>query len=40
MVNKIDKVALFGGTHGNEMTGIYLIKKYLQNPDLIERSTL
>ena len=40
MVNKIDKVALFGGTHGNEMTGIYLITKYLQNPDLIERSTL
>ncbi|MDJ0730561.1 MAG: aspartoacylase [Crocosphaera sp.] len=40
MVKKIKKVALFGGTHGNEMTGIYLVKKFLQNPFLLERSTL
>ncbi|MDJ0662632.1 MAG: aspartoacylase [Crocosphaera sp.] len=40
MVNKIEKVALFGGTHGNEMTGIYLIKKFLKHPHLLERSTL
>ncbi|MEA5508776.1 aspartoacylase [Crocosphaera sp. UHCC 0190] len=39
MIKKIKKVALFGGTHGNEMTGIYLIKKFLKNPHLIERST-
>ena len=40
MVKKIEKVALFGGTHGNEMTGIFLIKKFLENPYLIERPTL
>ncbi|MEA5535564.1 aspartoacylase [Crocosphaera sp. XPORK-15E] len=39
MSKKIKKVAIFGGTHGNEMTGIYLIKKFLKNPHLIERST-
>ncbi|MDJ0844759.1 aspartoacylase [Crocosphaera sp.] len=40
MVKKIEKIALFGGTHGNEMTGIYLIKKFLQHPYLLKRSTL
>ncbi|MGK7940949.1 MAG: aspartoacylase [Crocosphaera sp.] len=40
MVNKIKKVALFGGTHGNEITGVYLVKKFLKHPHLIKRSTL
>ncbi len=40
MIKKIEKVALFGGTHGNEMTGIYLVKKFLKNPHLLKRSTL
>lgn len=39
MIQPIKKVALFGGTHGNEMTGIYLIKKFLKYPDLIKRAT-
>ncbi|MGB5596203.1 MAG: aspartoacylase [Crocosphaera sp.] len=38
-MKKIEKVALFGGTHGNEMTGIYLIKKFLKNPHLIQGLT-
>lgn len=29
-MNKIDKVIIFGGTHGNEWTGIYLIKEFAQ----------
>ena len=40
MVRKVEKVALFGGTHGDEMTGIYLVKKFLKNPHLLKRSTL
>ena len=40
MVNQIKKVALFGGTHGNEITGVYLVKKFLKYPHLIQRSTL
>ena len=35
----IRKVAITGGTHGNELTGVYLVKKWLQNPDPIRRST-
>lgn len=40
MVKPIENVAIFGGTHGNEMTGIYLVKKFVKNPDLLKRSTL
>ena len=40
MVNKIDNIALFGGTHGNEITGVYLVKKFIDNPHLLQRSTL
>jgi succinylglutamate desuccinylase len=35
--NKINRVAIFGGTHGNELTGIYLIKKFESLPYLIQR---
>jgi succinylglutamate desuccinylase len=34
---EIRKVAIIGGTHGNELTGVYLIKKFEQLPRLIER---
>ncbi|EAZ90821.1 aspartoacylase [Crocosphaera chwakensis] len=40
MVKPIENVAIFGGTHGNEMTGIYLVKKFLKNPHLLQRKTL
>lgn len=39
-MNQIKRVAIVGGTHGNEFTGAYLIKKFEQFPDLIQRSSL
>ena len=33
----IKKVAITGGTHGNELTGVYLINKFKKNPKLIQR---
>jgi aspartoacylase len=36
-MNKIERVAIVGGTHGNELTGIYLIKKFERSPNLIQR---
>jgi aspartoacylase len=38
-MNQIKRVAIVGGTHGNELTGAYLIKKFEQFPDLIQRSS-
>ncbi|CAA6802272.1 MAG: Probable aspartoacylase (EC [uncultured Sulfurovum sp.] len=35
----IKKLAITGGTHGNELTGVYLVKKWKKNPKLIERSS-
>ncbi len=34
----IKKLAITGGTHGNELTGVYLIKKWKKQPELIKRS--
>jgi aspartoacylase len=36
-MKQISRVAIVGGTHGNEFTGAYLIKKFDQFPDLIAR---
>jgi aspartoacylase len=33
----IDKLAITGGTHGNELTGVYLIKKWKKQPELLKR---
>ncbi|AOX01543.1 aspartoacylase [Moorena producens PAL-8-15-08-1] len=33
----INKVAIVGGTHGNEFTGVYLVKKFDKFPELITR---
>jgi succinylglutamate desuccinylase len=33
----IQTVAIVGGTHGNERTGVYLLKKFEQFPELIQR---
>lgn len=38
-MKKIEKVMIVGGTHGNEFTGVYLIKKYEKFPNLISRSS-
>jgi succinylglutamate desuccinylase len=35
----IRRVALVGGTHGNEWTGVYLIQKFQQSPDLVRRTS-
>ncbi|NVK88650.1 MAG: aspartoacylase [Gammaproteobacteria bacterium] len=36
----IKKILLVGGTHGNEATGIFLIKKWQQSPHLLQRDGL
>lgn len=36
-MNQINRVAIVGGTHGNEFTGAYLIQKFAQFPNLITR---
>ncbi|MFQ4140890.1 aspartoacylase [Chlorogloeopsis sp. ULAP02] len=38
-MNQINRVAIVGGTHGNELTGVYLIKKFEEYPQLIQRSS-
>ena len=37
IVKPIRRVAIVGGTHGNEFTGAYLIKKFERFPDLVKR---
>ena len=37
--SKPNRVLIVGGTHGNEFTGAYLIKKFQQLPHLIRRSS-
>lgn len=38
MVAPIKRIALIGGTHGGELTGVFLVKKFQQFPHLIERN--
>lgn len=33
----IKKLAITGGTHGNELTGVYLVKKWKLYPELLQR---
>jgi aspartoacylase len=35
----IRRVAIVGGTHGNELTGVYLVKKFEQFPALLQRQS-
>ena len=35
----IKKVAITGGTHGNELTGVHLIKHWLSRPDEVNRDS-
>jgi aspartoacylase len=37
MVASIKRVALVGGTHGGELTGVFLVKKFQQFPQYIQR---
>ncbi len=34
----IKRVLVVGGTHGNELTGVYLVKKFEEYPNIIHRS--
>ncbi|MEA5604569.1 aspartoacylase [Nostoc sp. UHCC 0252] len=36
-MNQINRVAIVGGTHGNEFTGAYLVQKFARFPHLIAR---
>lgn len=38
-MDKIKQVAIVGGVHGNEFSGIYLVKHYQARPELIERTS-
>jgi succinylglutamate desuccinylase len=40
MAGPIRRVVIVGGTHGNELTGIYLVKKFQQCPHLLHRPSL
>jgi succinylglutamate desuccinylase len=40
MVNRMLKVAIVGGTHGNELTGIYVVKQFEQFPEKLARPNL
>ncbi len=37
MAASIKRVAVFGGTHGGELTGVFLVKKFQQFPQMIQR---
>lgn len=34
----IERVAIVGGTHGNELLGVFQVRKFEQLPDLVQRS--
>lgn len=36
-MNKIKQIAVVGGTHGNEFSGIYLLRKWRESPKQLER---
>jgi succinylglutamate desuccinylase len=36
---KIKRVAIVGGTHGNELTGVMLVKKFLRYTQLVQRQS-
>jgi succinylglutamate desuccinylase len=38
-MDRINRVLITGGTHGNEMIGVYAIKTFLSQPDLVRRSS-
>jgi aspartoacylase len=38
-MTQINRTAIVGGSHGNELIGVYLVKKFQQYPNLIKRSS-
>lgn len=39
MHRKINRVAITGGTHGNELTGVYLVNKFVADPGIVKRES-
>jgi len=39
MQSRVKKIAITGGTHGNELTGVYLVNKFKSHPDSVKRNT-
>ncbi len=39
VMSHIERVAIVGGSHGNELTGVHLVKRFQQYPNLINRSS-
>ena len=39
MQKSIKKIAITGGTHGNELTGVYLINKFKTDPFIVKRES-
>ncbi|XP_068922612.1 N-acyl-aromatic-L-amino acid amidohydrolase (carboxylate-forming) [Petaurus breviceps papuanus] len=37
--HELDRVAVMGGTHGNELSGVHLVKYWLQDPSELQRET-
>lgn len=35
----IRTVAISGGTHGNELVGVYLVREWMKNPELVKRNS-
>ena len=36
---RVRKIAITGGTHGNELTGVYLVNKFKENPNIVKRES-
>ncbi|MHC5725180.1 MAG: hypothetical protein ACYTXY_13780, partial [Nostoc sp.] len=39
VMSQIERVAIVGGNHGNELTGVHLVKMFQQHPNLINRAS-
>ncbi len=39
MQKPVRRIAITGGTHGNELTGVYLAKHFLSHPETVRRSS-
>lgn len=39
LIQAVKSVAIVGGTHGNELTGVYLVNKFINTPALVSRDS-
>ena len=37
MTTKLDRVAIVGGTHGNETTGLFVVQHFMAAPAVVKR---